>query len=35
VELSLPVNLEPEKLVNAAAGGAAAVAVETARRKLG
>ena len=35
VELSLPVNLTPEKLVNAAAGGAAAVAVETARRKLG
>jgi two-component system LytT family sensor kinase len=35
VELSLPVNLALEKLVNAAAGGAAAVAVETARRKLG
>jgi two-component system LytT family sensor kinase len=35
VELGLPVNLAPEKLVYAAAGGAAAVAVETAGRMLG
>jgi sensor histidine kinase YesM len=35
VELSLPIGLAPEKLVNAAAGGAAIVAAETARRKLG
>ena len=35
VELGLPVNLAPEKLVNAAAGGTAVVAAETARRRLG
>jgi signal transduction histidine kinase len=35
VELSLPVNLAPEKLVNPAAGGAATAAAETARRKVG
>jgi two-component system LytT family sensor kinase len=35
VELSLPVNLAPEKLVNAAAGGVATISVETAWRKLG
>jgi signal transduction histidine kinase len=35
VELGLPVNLAHERRVNAAAGGAAAVAVETARRMPG
>jgi LytS/YehU family sensor histidine kinase len=35
VELGLPVNLAPEKLVNAAECGAGAVAAETARRRLG
>jgi hypothetical protein len=35
VELGLPVNLAHERRINAAAGGAAAVAVETSRRMLG
>jgi two-component system LytT family sensor kinase len=35
VELSLPVNLAPEKLVHPATSGAAAVAAENTRRKIG
>jgi two-component system, LytTR family, sensor kinase len=35
VELSLPVNLAPEKLVNSATSGASAVAADNPRRKIG